>query len=159
MTDESKLDSVLSRRTFNKGAIASGAAALGLAGVSGSAAAQQGVKNLQLGDVQLSEGLLTINVQNLNVLRNVRDNVQDVVVTVIGDDAEVLNNVLNDADVDVEDVLVFQDRVINIDLDDVDVNVDALNDLELLNDSVVQVSVAVLGESDPLAQGVTFDSI
>lgn len=140
MTDGNKLESALSRRTFSKGAIASGAAALGLAGVSGSAAAQQNAKNLQLGDVtQNSSGLLSIQVQNVNILQNV--NVEDITVTVIGGDANIIRNV----DVNIEDVI--NDRVINVE------------NVKILNDSVVQVAVAALSDTgDVVAAGSTVES-
>lgn len=140
MTDGNKLESALSRRRFSKGAIASGAAALGLAGVSGSAAAQQNAKNLQLGDVtQNSSGLLSIQVQNVNILQNV--NVEDITVTVIGGDANIIRNV----DVNIEDVI--NDRVINVE------------NVKILNDSVVQVAVAALSDTgDVVAAGSTVES-
>lgn len=140
MPDENESNSVLSRRTFNKGAIASGAAALGIAGFSGSAAAQQNAKNLQLGDVtQNSSGLLSIQVQNVNVLQDV--NVEDITVTVIGGDANIIRNV----DVNIEDMI--NDRVINVE------------NVNILNDSVVQVAVAALSDTgDVVAAGSTVES-
>lgn len=115
-----------SRRNFLKGAAATGITATGLIGFSGSAAAQQNVRELQLNVQQASDGLITLQVQNVNVLRNV--NVQDVVVTVIGGDLRILEGGIN-----------INDSLIEINNNDIDVNV--------LNDSVVQVAVAVLGEA------------
>lgn len=116
-----------SRRNFLKGAAATGMTATGLLGLSGSASAQQNVRNLQLDVQELGNGLLNLQVQNVNVLRNV--NVQDVVVTVIGGDLRIL-----------EEGIDIEDSLIEINNNDIDVNV--------LNDSVVQVAVAVLGEND-----------
>ena len=116
-----------SRRNFLKGAAATGITATGLLGLSGSATAQQNVRNLQLDVQDVGAGLLNLQVQNVNVLRNV--NVEDVVVTVIGGDLRIL-----------EEGIEINDSLIEINNNDIDVNV--------LNDSVVQVAVAVLGEND-----------
>ena len=130
MTDDKPDES---RRNVLKGAAATGVAATGLGAFGGTASAQQDIREL---NVQVSDGLLTI--QNVNVLRNV--DIDDITVTVIG----------GDVNVDIEDVL--QD--INVDIEDVDINVlnldDVLEDVDVLNDSVVQVAVAVLGESGDL---------
>lgn len=120
-----------SRRTFLKGATATGLAATGLGVFGGSAAAQQNIREL---NVNLSEqgGLLNVNVQNVNVLRNV--NVEDVVVTVIGGD------VLSDIEVDVRNI-------------DVDVNIENVL-TDILNESVVQVAVVALSDAgDIVAAG------
>lgn len=123
MTEKDLVDDD-SRRNFLKGATATGLAATGL-GVFGSAAAQSNIKNL---NVQLSGGL--VNISNLNVLNNV--DVSDVAVTVIDGDVNVnVENIANNLDLDVEDV-----QVVNVE--------------NVLNDSVVQVAVAVLGESGDL---------
>ena len=113
-----------------KGAVATGVAATGL-GMFGSATAQQSVRNL---NVQLSDsdGLVVVDVSNTNVLNNVE--VEDVAVTVIGDDV----------DVDIEDLL--NDLDVDVDVDDV------VNDIDLDVDDV-QVAVAVLGESDIVGAG------
>lgn len=115
-----------SRRNFLKGAAATGITATGLLAFSGSATAQN-VRRLQLGDVQAAEGLLTVQIQNVNVLNNL--DVEDVVVTVIGGDVRILEGGIN-----------IEDSLIEISNNDIDV--------DLLNDSVVQVAVAVLGEAD-----------
>lgn len=116
-----------------KGAAATGVAATGVTAFSGGAAAQPNIRNL---NVNLTEqgGLLNVNVQNVNVLNNL--NVEDVVVTVIGGD------VLSDIEVDIRNI-------------DVDVTVEnVLNDLDVLNDSVVQVAVLALnGSGDAVAAG------
>ena len=114
-----------SRRTFLKGATATGLAATGLGVFGGSAAAQQNVRNL---NVQISNGL--VNISNINALQNV--NVSEVAVTVIGGDVDVdVENILNNLDIDVEDV-----QVVNVE--------------DVLNDSVVQVAVGVLGSAGNL---------
>lgn len=129
-----------SRRTFLKGATATGLAATGLGVFSGSAAAQQNIREL---NISLNEqgGLLNVNVQNVNVLRNV--NVQDVVVTVIGGDVDIID----DVDINIEDVEV---NLLNIALlNDLDIDIEDVEVLNnILNDSVVQVAVAVLGQND-----------
>lgn len=131
-----------SRRTFLKGVAATGVAATGLAAFSGGAAAQQ-VRTLRLGDVQVGSGLLTVQLQNINVLRNV--NIEDVVVTVIGGDVRILEEGIN---------INFEEEVIEINLKNIDVDVDVLNDA--LNNNNVQVAVAVLGDADNvLAAGDT----
>lgn len=114
------------RRTLMKGAVATGVAATGL-GIFGSASAQQGIRNL---NVQISNGL--VNISNINALQNVQ--VSDVTVTIIGGDVNVdvdVENIANDLDIDVSDV-----EVVNVE--------------DVLNDSVVQVAVAVLGSSGNL---------
>lgn len=115
-----------------KGAVATGVAATGL-GLFGSASAQQDIRELSI-NITEQGGLLNVNVQNVNVLRNV--NVEDVVVTVIGGD------VLSDIEVDIRNI-------------DVDVTVEnVLNDLDVLNDSVVQVAVVALSDTgDIVAAG------
>ena len=124
MSDENKVADE-KRRTVLKGAAATGVAATGL-GVFGSASAQQGIKNL---NVQVGgNGLVSIS--NINALNNVQ--VSDVAVTVIGGDVDVdVENIANDLDLDVSDV-----QVVNVQ--------------NVLNDSVVQVAVAVLGATDEL---------
>ena len=124
MSDENKVADE-KRRTVLKGAAATGVAATGL-GVFGSASAQQGIKNL---NVQVGgDGLVSIS--NINALNNVQ--VSDVAVTVIGGDVDVdVENIANDLDLDVSDV-----QVVNVQ--------------NVLNDSVVQVAVAVLGDADEL---------
>lgn len=110
-----------------KGAVATGIAAAGL-GTVGSASAQRGIQNL---NVQISNGL--VNISNINALQNV--NVSDVVVTVIGGDVDVdVENIANDLDLDVSDV-----QVVNVE--------------DVLNDSVVQVAVSVLGSSGLVGAG------
>lgn len=116
-----------SRRNFLKGAAATGITATGLIGFSGSAAAQRGVRNLQFNVQNVQSGLITLQVQNVNVLNNVT--VEDIVVTVIGGDLRILEGGIN-----------INDSLIEINNNDIDVNV--------LNDSVVQIAVAVLGEAD-----------
>ena len=124
MSDENKVADE-KRRTVLKGAAATGVAATGL-GVFGSASAQQGIKNL---NVQVGgDGLVSIS--NINALNNVQ--VSDVAVTVIGGDVDVdVENIANDLDLDVSDVEVVKVK-------------------DVLNDSVVQVAVAVLGDADEL---------
>ena len=133
MSDENKVDDE-KRRTVLKGAAATGVAATGL-GVFGSASAQQDIRNL---NVQVGgNGLVTIS--NINALNNVQ--VSDVAVTVIGGD--VLDNV------DVSNIA----NNLDADVEVVDVN-DALNENNILNnvlnDSAVQVAVAVLGGAGDL---------
>lgn len=129
------------RRNFLKSAAATGAAAIGLGAFSGSAAAQPNVRQLELGDVQVSGGLVTVQVQNLRIIRDVT--ITDNVVTIIGDDltAQILNNV----------TVNFEDSLIEINKNDVDV--------DILNDSVVLVSVALLGDNDTTYFGSTFDGL
>ena len=128
MSDENKVADE-KRRTVLKGAAATGVAATGL-GVFGSASAQQGIKNL---NVQVGgNGLVSIS--NINALNNVQ--ISDVAITVIGDDLEVnVEDVLSD--INLEEVQV---EVVDVDLEDIDA----------LNDSVVQVAVAVLGDASEL---------
>ncbi|WP_336363177.1 hypothetical protein [Halalkalicoccus salilacus] len=125
MSDQNKPDEA--RRTFMKGAAATGVAATGLGIFSGGAVAQQeNIRNLNV-NLTRQGGLLNVNVQNVNVLNNV--NVEDIVVTVIGGD-------------------VLSDIEVNID----DVTVNLLNNL--LNDSVVQVAVVALSDTgDIVAAG------
>lgn len=124
-----------SRRTFLKGAAATGLTVAGIGAFSGSATAQQNVPQLQLNIADVANGLLTVEIQNVNVLNNI--NVEDVVVTVIGGDLRILEGGIN-----------INDSLIEISNNDIDVNV--------LNDSNVQVGVAVLGEADNvLAAGDT----
>ena len=123
------------RRTFMKGAAATGVAATGLTAFSGNAAAQQRIRELQV-NLQQQQGLLNVNIGNVNVLRNV--NVQDVVVTVIGGD--VLSN-------------------IEVNLQNIDVNVEIIDDVNIdvnnvLNNNAVQVAVVALSDTgDIVAQG------
>lgn len=117
-----------SRRTFLKGATATGLAATGLGVFGGSATAQQDIRELNI-NLSEQDGLLNVNVQNVNVLRNV--NVEDVVVTVIGGD------LLSDINVENVDVEVLKN--VNI---------------EILNNSTVQVAVAALSDTgDIVAAG------
>ena len=131
MSDENKVADE-KRRTVLKGAAATGVAATGL-GVFGSASAQQGIKNL---NVQVGgNGLVSIS--NINALNNVQ--ISDVAITVIGDDLEVnVEDVLSD--INLEEVQV---EVVDVDLEDIDA----------LNDSVVQVAVAVLSGQELVAAG------
>lgn len=118
------------RRTFVKGAAATGVAASGL-GVFGSASAQQNIKNL---NVQISGGGL-VNISNISALQNV--NVSEVDVTVIGGDVDVdVQNIANNLDLTVSDV-----QVVNV------------QNSKLLNDNVVQVAVGVLSGQDLVAAG------
>ena len=129
MSDENKVDDE-KRRTVLKGAAATGAAATGL-GVFGSASAQQNARNL---NVQVSSGGL-VNVSNINALNNVQ--VSDVAITVIGEDVidnVDVQNIANDLDLDVSDV-----QVVNVE--------------NVLNNSVVQVAVAVLSGQELVAAG------
>lgn len=129
MTEQN--DSEQTRRTFVKGAAATGVAATGLTAFSGGAAAQQRIRNLNI-NLTEQDGVLNVNVQNVNVLNNL--NVEDVVVTVIGGD------VLSDINVNIEDV--------NVEIID-DVNVE-----NVLNNNVVQVAVVALSDTgDIVAQG------
>ncbi|MFC7008235.1 twin-arginine translocation signal domain-containing protein [Halalkalicoccus salilacus] len=130
MTEEDQSEQT--RRTFVKGAAATGVAATGVTAFSGGAAAQpQNIRNLNV-NLTDQNGLVNVNVQNVNVLNNV--NVEDIVVTVIGGDVEVLNN-------------------LNVNIEDIDVNIEnVLSDI--LNDSVVQVAVLALnGSGDAVAAG------
>ena len=133
MTEEDQSNET--RRTFMKGAAATGVAATGLTAFSGSAAGQQDIRELAV-NLQEQNGTLNVNVQNVNVLRNV--NVEDVVVTVIGGD------VLSNIQVDIRNI-------------DVDVTVeDVLNEniINILNDNVVQVAVLALSDAgDIVAAG------
>ena len=136
MSDKNQPDEA--RRTFIKGAAATGVAATGLTAFSGGAVAQpQNIRNLNVNLTQ-QNGLVNVNVQNLNVLNNV--NVEDIVVTVIGGDA----NILSDIEVNLEDI-------------NVDVTVENVlneNIINILNDSVVQVAVLALnGSGDAVAAG------
>ena len=143
MSEKNQSDSTL-RRTFMKGAAATGVAATGLGAFSGSAAAQENVRNLNVRDVQAAgDSLLQVQVQNLNVLNNIDVDIDDVVVTVIGGD------VRDVVTVNVEDI-TFEDRVINVEL------VNVLEDItvqDLLNDNVVQVIVTALSDGDVVATG------
>lgn len=122
MTD---LPEDVDRRTFVKGAAATGVAATGLGAVGGTAAAQQNIKNL---NVQISGGL--VNISNINALQNVE--VSDVAVTVIGGDVDVdVEDIANDLDIDAENI-----QVVNVE--------------DVLNDSVVQVAVSVLSDAGNL---------
>lgn len=94
--------------------------------------------------------MLNIQLQNVNVLRNVRDNIQDVVVTVIGGDVRILENA----------TFTFNDSLVSVTVQDVNILNDSLNNIDILNRSLnnndVQVSVAVLGDSgNVLAAGDT----
>lgn len=136
-----------------KGAVGAGVAATGLTAFSGSAAAQQNVRQLQLGDVVIDTGggLIDIDVRNINILRDF----DDIIVTVIGGDVvggdviggDVNVDIIRDVNIDVN----FEDRVINV--ENIDVNV--------LNNSVVQVAVAVLGGAGnaAAAQGSTLEFV
>ena len=117
------------RRTFMKGAAATGVAVTGI-GLFGTASAQQDIRELNV-NLTEQDGLANVDVGNINVLKNV--NVQNVEITVIGGDVvdDSIENILNDLDLDV-----------NVD--------DVVNNVEVLNDSVVQVAVAVLGGSGNL---------
>ena len=127
MSEENEVDDE-ERRTVLKGAAATGVAATGL-GVFGSASAQQDIRNL---NVQVGgDGLVSIS--NINALNNVQ--VSDVTVTVIGGDVEVdVQNIANNLDI-------------------TENNVEVVNVEDVLNNSVVQVAVAVLGESGLVAAG------
>lgn len=120
------------RRTVLKGVAATGLAATGIGAFGGTASAQQNVRNL---NVNIGDGGL-LEIRNVNVLRNV--DIDDITVTVIG----------GDVNVDIEDVVQDVEVLNNVDVEDVQViNV---GDVDVLNDSVVQVAVAVLGESGDL---------
>lgn len=131
-----------SRRSFLKGAAATGIAATGLTAFSGNAAAAPGVQNVSIGDVSVGQdGLLNVAINNVNALNNL--NVEDIAVTVIGGDVRVLETV------DIDDSL---NDVIDVTVTDVDV--EALNGA--LNNNDVQVSVVVLGSGgNVLAAGDT----
>lgn len=148
MSEKNQSDSTL-RRTFMKGAAATGVAATGLGAFSGSAAAQQNVRNLNVRDVQAAGGsVLQVQVQNVNVLNNIDVDIDDVVVTVIGGD------VRDVVTVNLEDI-TFEDRVINVELENVlqDITVQ-----DLLNDNVVQVIVTALSDGDVVATGDIVDN-
>lgn len=148
MSEKNQPDSTL-RRTFMKGAAATGVAATGLGAFSGSAAAQQNVRNLNVRDVQAAGGsVLQVQVQNVNVLNNIDVDIDDVVVTVIGGD------VRDVVTVNLEDI-TFEDRVINVELENVlqDITVQ-----DLLNDNVVQVIVTALSDGDVVATGDIVDN-
>lgn len=128
-----------------KGTAATGLTLAGLGAFSGSAAAQD-VTRLQVGDVQVGGGLLNVQLQNVRVIRDI--NVQDVEVTVIGGDVvggDLIVDVIDDVDVDID----FEDRVINIE--------NVAN--EILQGSVVQVGIAVLGDAQNVFFGSTFDEL
>ena len=148
MSEKNQSDSTL-RRTFMKGAAATGVAATGLGAFSGSAAAQQNVRNLNVRDVQAAgDSLLQVQVQNPNVLNNIDVDIDDVVVTVIGGDVrEVVT-------VNVEDI-TFEDRVINVELENVLQDITVQN---FLNDNVVQVIVTALSDGDVVATGDIIDN-
>ncbi|WP_336345308.1 hypothetical protein [Halalkalicoccus ordinarius] len=132
MSDKNQPDEA--RRTFIKGAAATGVAATGLTAFSGSAVGQQ--QRIRSLNINLTEqdGLLNVVVQNVNALNNV--NVEDIVVTVIGGD--VLSN-------------------IEVDIRNIDVNVEIIDDVNVenvLNNNVVQVAVVALSDTgDIVAQG------
>lgn len=127
------------RRTFVKGAAAASVAATGITAFSGGTAAQQNAQQLEVGDVQVSDGLLTIEIQNFDAIDDI--DIEGVAVTIIGGDVgEIL--------VFEEGVIDLEDGVINIELEDIDA--------EILTDNVVQVAVAVLGDAgNVVAQGST----
>lgn len=143
MTDDETND--LHRRTFVKGAAATGVAATGITAFGGNAAAQN-VQRLQLGDVQVGNGLVTVQLQNVRIIRDIT--LQDIDVTVIGGDVvggDLTVDVIDDVNVDID----FDDRVINIQ--------NVANDI--LQGSVIQVSVAVLGDAGNAFFGSTFDQL
>ena len=135
-----------SRRTFLKGAAATGVAATGLTALTGNAAAQrQRVRNLNLGNLTVTQqnGLVNVSIpiRNNNVLNNI--NIEDIFVTIIGGGISILENV------NIEDSL---NDVIDVTLNDIDI--DVLNNA--LNQNDVQVSVVVLGSGgNVLAAGDT----
>lgn len=112
-----------------KGAAATGAAAVSLGALGGTASAQQNIRRLNVRDINFQEGLINVNVSNVNILRDF----DEIVVTVIGGD--VVGRDIN--------ILRFEDEV-NI-----------LNDLTInVNDNVVQVVVLALSEAgDIVAAG------
>lgn len=128
MSEENESNSALSRRTFSKGAIASGAAALGLAGVSGSAAAQQNL-NIDADNLVTQNGLLSITIQNTNILDNLDVTVEDIDVTIQNVTVTVVDLIdvgdVSVLTVDIEDAL----KNLNLNaLNTVDVVVNALSD-------------------------------
>ena len=139
MTEKDQSNSTL-RRTFMKGAAATGVTATGITALSGSAAAQQNnIQRLNVQDVNVQDGLVNVNISNVNILRDV----DDIIVTVIGGD------VLSDNVIDIEEIniLRFEDEV-NV-IQDVNVNVQ-----DVLNDNVVQVAILALSDAgDIVAQG------
>lgn len=148
MSEKNQSDSTL-RRTFMKGAAATGVAATGLGAFSGSAAAQQNVRNLNVRDVQAAgDSLLQVQVQNPNMLNNIDVDIDDVVVTVIGGD------VRDVVTVNVEDI-TFEDRVINVELENVLQDITVQN---FLNNNVVQVIVTALSDGDVVATGDIVDN-
>lgn len=140
-----KFNQLTERRTFLKGAAATGAA---LVGVSGSAAAQQ--QNLGVDSDNIvadNDGLLSISLQNTNVLNNV--NVEDV-----------LSNItvtVQDIEVDVSDVIEVGDvTVVLVDVVDI---VDVLNENNIAALNNVNVQVAILGANRRLSGSDTVQLI
>lgn len=137
MSDENESNSVLSRRTFSKGAVASGAAALGLAGVSGSAAAQQNL-NIDADNLVAQNGLLSITLQNTSVLNNLDVTVEDIEVTI------------QDITVTVVDLIDVGDvSVLTVDIEN------ALNNLDLNALNTVDVVVNVLSDTGQIGGSET----
>ena len=125
------------RRSFLKGAAATGLAATGVTAFSGSAAAQ--TQNLQVDsdNLLLSGGLVSVSLQNTNVLNNVSVDVSNIDVTV------------QDINVPISDVVDVGDVTVVL-LDVVDIK-DALNNVDLTALNNVDVQVTVLGSSRNLS--------
>lgn len=126
------------RRTFLKGAAAAGAA---LVGASGSAAAQPQNLQIDADNLVTNNGLLTITLQNTNVLNNVDVTVEDIEVT-IQDITVTVTDVIDVGDVNV--LTVDVSNVLNNStitaLNNVDVQVSILSDSRQLGGSeTVQV--------------------
>ena len=127
------------RRSFLKGAAATGLAATGVTAFSGSAAAQP--QNLQVDsdNLLLSGGLVSVSLQNTNVLNNVSVDVSNIDVTV------------QDINVPISDVVDVGDVTVVL-LDVVDVqNVLNNNDIDLTALNNADVQVTVLGSSRNLS--------
>jgi hypothetical protein len=130
MTDQNPSSDSHERRSVLKALGIGGLAATGVGAAAGSATAQS--QNLQIDSDNLltSQSLLTISLQNTNVLNNV--NVEDVL--------EDVTVTIQNIDVDVSDVVDVGDvTVLTVNVDD------ALNDLNLDALNTVDVQVSVLG--------------
>ena len=131
------------RRSFLKGAAATGLAATGVTVFSGSAAAQ--TQNLQVDsdNLLLSGGLVSVSLQNTNVLNNVSVDISNIDVTV------------QDISVPISEVVDVGDvTVVLLDLVDVQ-NVLNENDIDLAALNNVDVQVAVLGANRELSGSET----
>ena len=136
-------DTQSKRRSFLKGAAATGLAATGVTAFSGSAAARP--QNLQVDsdNLLLGGGLVSVSLQNTNVLNNVSVDISNIDVTV------------QDISVPISEVVDVGDvTVVLLDLVDVQ-NVLNENDIDLAALNNVDVQVAVLGANRELSGSET----